>query len=455
MAGGSARPAWWIGLMLGAACATKYLAALFVAGPVLAAMVLVALLTVGRAKTLWHIGPTVLAAALLVSPWLIRNVAATGNPVFPLATRVFGAAHWDAESQQRWIDGHAPDKRPPVPTPPGWQMPGRPSRLAMVYRNFVANQLFGPLLVLMTAGAIAALVVGRGARDPWDYALATVAGVQLLLWGLLTHELPDRFLAPLTVPMVLLVGGLLQRMSLMRGNPFRAGVSDGRHWGPSAAGVMFVATAGLSLYIAFQLTWATYYPANGLPIRTIATETFRKSCHLSDESRPMLVGEARAFYFPSSTVYATTFDRHPLAAMMASDPTPQEAMDHLRAMGVTHVVVGWEEIVRLAETYGYPEVLSREAVACYEGAWPGDGETGGFARRPTLKLFEQMRPLGVISKVVLAPAPQTQPATQPTSQPATQPTTQPFYLPPTVYVMPWAEAPPAETPEVVGNPADR
>ena len=58
----------------------------------------------------------VMAAMTLLpfAPWLVRNAVYTGNPVFPLATSVFGRGHWSGKSQQRWNDGHGPQVKPPA-----------------------------------------------------------------------------------------------------------------------------------------------------------------------------------------------------------------------------------------------------------------------------------------------------------------------------------------------------
>ena len=41
-----------------------------------------------------EIGAGILAGIATIAPWLIRNWAACGNPVFPFASRLFGTGHW-------------------------------------------------------------------------------------------------------------------------------------------------------------------------------------------------------------------------------------------------------------------------------------------------------------------------------------------------------------------------
>ena len=77
---------------------------------------------------------------------------------------------------------------------------------------------------------------------------------------------------------------------------------------------------------------------------------------LPEGSRVLLVGDATGFYYPPGTIYATAFNVHPLEPL-ADKPAPV-ILAALREMGVTHILVRWPEIWRLANTYGYPASLS-------------------------------------------------------------------------------------------------
>ena len=41
-----------------------------------------------------------------MTPWLAKNVVDTGNPVYPLAYRVFGGRHWDEAQDAKWSAAH-------------------------------------------------------------------------------------------------------------------------------------------------------------------------------------------------------------------------------------------------------------------------------------------------------------------------------------------------------------
>ena len=81
-----------LAILAGAACASKYTVWLFTA-------VLVALAAFVRPKPGLRSALRALAvvlglSALVVVPWLVKNVLVTGNPIYPNAFGVFGGVHW-------------------------------------------------------------------------------------------------------------------------------------------------------------------------------------------------------------------------------------------------------------------------------------------------------------------------------------------------------------------------
>jgi len=434
--GGDWRAALLVGLACGAACAAKYLSVGFVVAPVVAAMVLAPLLRrkplPGVTRRLLHV-PLVLAAVLATfSPWLIRNAAYTGNPVFPLATGVFGRGHWNEQSERRWVDGHAPNPRPPVPKPEGWAPPDyTPGRAELLYdRLIVKARFFGAILLILAGVAVAVRVADRGPGDPWDLGLIIVALVQLIVWTGLTRGMPHRFVVPILVPLALLGGGVLARLANVQVNPFRRGATRpaGGPWGLAPAVAVFAAAAGISLYNATALF--PVHPELPYPGQTVAKQMFpySEAPKLPPGSRLLLVGEATAFYFPHDTLYATAFDAHPLAelARQVADGriTLQEAWRRLRERGVTHVWVNWGEIRRLALTYGYPTPLSEQVV----------GQTGRLLRPAHIPILTAMAREGFV-------LPGAKDIHLPTDEPGA--TTRPGAWPPiTVYAL--ATEPPAE-----------
>ena len=408
------RSAAMIGVVIGGACATKYLAVGLVAAPVLAVMVAAVVSGVAwrrclspcdaRAPGTWRqttspchpsdegqnansepvlsrqrngigiICQVVLAGALciaLLSPWLIRNTVYTGNPVFPLATDVLGRGDWSAESQERFQAGHGRAELPPVPHPAGIHLPPpvQEDRLTDLFTNFLGDSEFAlPLIVLTMVSACWILAGGGGA---WERSMLAVLVMQVALWAAVTHGMPPRFLAIAIVPMTLLSGGLLARLSRVAKNPLRKNApSSGGRWGLSAAAVILVVAALVNLVTAGNmLDNATRQPTLRYCPGDQIAQANAEWLGLPRNSKAVLLAESEAFYFPSNVVYATVFDSDRTSPMPLGK-TPQETLQNLRQLGVTHVLVNWDEMVRLGVTYGYPAAYMDDLLDRRQNAGP-------------------------------------------------------------------------------------
>jgi len=415
------RSAACAGLMLGGSCAVKYLSVGLVVGPVLAAMI-AAVLILRRWRQAWHLAAAGAAALLLLAPWLVWNTVSTGNPVFPLATRVFGRGHWAAESQQRWINGHSAQARPPVPVPTGWQPAPAAGRAENFVRNFVTRDLFGYVMMFVGGLTVALMVTDRRQFGPWDFSLAAVLALQLIVWTLSARDMPWRFIVPAMVPMCLLAGAGLQKLSGFSGSPFRPGApAGGVPWGRAPAVGLLIAAAVVNLITAVNV--AAYEGALIPPARP------QDLSPVPPGSRVLLVGQCQAFYCPTGAIYATAFDEHPLAAMVREAVSPERIGDRLRDMGVTHVLVDWYETSRLAHTYGYPGPLSEGLYERYVRGLP--------PALPVLEALRRTHGLYVYREDRLSRRRSETAASRPASGPATARARADWPVV-TVYAFPWA-----------------
>jgi len=430
-----------IGLCLGVACCAKYLSVGMIVLPVLAAMLGLAVLrrpARAMGRRLIHVLLAGLVALVVFSPWLIRNAATVGNPVFPLATAELGKGHWTDEQQQRWIAGHGPDKQPPVPAPPDYR-PSPPSdRPTMLFHHFFINPLWGQITMLLFLVAAGELI-SRGRRgDPWDWSLLTVAGVLLVVWVFATHEMPDRFAVPVVVPMTLLAAGFLSRLARVETNPLKrdaAPPKSGLPWGLAPAAVLLVmamfvnlATVGLRgderpqtggvFYRAVTSSSSFHPPGTPGQSRTTAAGLTAIVKRLgADVEFPsdavygkfLTVGGA-PFYQNDGSLYATPFDTPPLLAL-AGEGTPAERLERLRQAGVQYIGVEWLDLQRLAYSYGLPEPLFTEMAR---------RQSAGL--EPALPQLEALQPLGVTERHFHRPAANGETAI--------------YY---TLYTMPWAK----------------
>jgi 4-amino-4-deoxy-L-arabinose transferase-like glycosyltransferase len=340
------RPQSWrwvlvAGLMAGTACGFKYTGVLMVALP-LGAMAL--MLTRGpTGARLKAVGTFAGAAALTFSPWLVKNLALTGNPVFPLAGDVFRAypEGWGEEESSHFAEVHAPAAQESRWT----------ARMSLARRHIISDpaQRFGPLLFAL---ATVALLRRRGRLE---IALAITLGIQLAAWLLTTH-LYARFAVPMLIPLVLLAG---------RG----ATADNGRvTWGFV---VLILFGMSFNLYKAAELYAQHIYPQGERIDVEAKTGVFTEGLvggwehlqiinnRLDDNVRILMVGDARPFYWQRPVDYCVVFNRNPFAEAVARNENTEETLDWLRRQGYTHVFVHWDEIGRLRRSrYGFPAPIT-------------------------------------------------------------------------------------------------
>jgi len=333
------------GLWAGLAGGGKYTALALVLVGLMVAWLIV--MGVGRRKgalkgVLW-LG---IGGLVAFSPWLVRNAAFAGNPVYPFAYRWLGGKAWSAEQDEQWHRGHAP--------PPAIRSLG--GRVQTTVNELFGSRMFGPTLFVLAAGGLAVACSNRGRRRE-ETAAAVFLGVAALLiivgWAALTH-MPGRFAVPVIVPLALLVG---------------RGTAAMPRWpamllvGLAAAGaaVNDVKTAGE--WEAHNLQWKRH----GFPLRELAgwvgvvEDADLVNRVAPAQARVWLVGRATPFYITRSCHYTVVFSRDPWLEM-ARTATPAQAVDWLRTQGVTHVVFSWPEIERLRRTYGFPEWVTKSWV---------------------------------------------------------------------------------------------
>jgi len=419
------RTAVWIGGLIGVAMGFGYGAALTVAAPVAAVMLATAL---PRPKRLPGVGGAVLTAVVVLSPWLIRDAAVTGNPVFPMATEKLGRGHWDPWTADRWRRAHGlhPLALGEEAKPPQTMGPARLKRLvAFLSEPRLAAVLFGPeglqlhailaspaLLVIF---ALTLLAMGVHPRGPtrWDWAVLAILVTQLALWlGLTGPRTPARMPSVCAVPFALLCAGGLARLSEVVELPLMGRAAAGGRWGLAPAALLLAAAGGMNLltagsYLAEDARW---------PSDIAMSREFGAASAIRGEGKlAALVGEDRALHFPPNVVYATAYDPYPLAPAFADSDDGEQLARRLRDAGVTHVLVAWLRIDYWTRAIGWPEGLAADRLQRLLADWP---VADAFSYQPA-----------------------TQPASQPETLPATAPATQPAEPPTPVWTLYQVPAP--------------
>lgn len=306
-----ARPLALAGLLAGFACAAK-----LTAGPMLLTPIVALAAVTGSAAPRRRVAGALVAlaaGAAALAPWLARNVAWTGNPLFPQATALFGSAHWRPQQVERWQAAHAPrdDQR------------GALARTQALARQVLVDWRYG--YVLLPAALLAAVArrTRRGAL------LVALLAWMALFWLAFTH-LQSRFLVLAIAPAAMLWGELPRRLLPVAGACALAGAA--------------LASAALGARLDSRLI----LPGQ-TDLRVIMEELLGRPLAetVAEGASPVaLIGDARAFWYPidsSRLIYRTVFDVEPTArdALGAYGATPPDAV----------LIVDPNELRRLHATY--------------------------------------------------------------------------------------------------------
>lgn len=381
-AGKSGWPRWvCMGLLLGASLGCKLTAAGMVVAPVLAWWAWwecgevqaggvggaggVRGARVGRGVAAVAVAAAVAAAVL--APWAVRNSVATGSPVFPFASSVFGHGWWEPGQIARFAAGHS--------APP--EASSVAARLHALWDEGVwygmgAASADGASILpqwnvawWIAAGAGGLLLArGRGGRR-----IASAAGVLLLVqvvfWLSATH-LKSRFLLPCAVPMGVLVGCAIgqavQRvleqavevggMAQLRGLPrfvLSMSVLGMIAWCAGSARFVWVDERSRVVLSALaEAGWDQGMVGGGskaaadqlLADKQPVPLAWAMNWLLPADAKVASEGEAAVFWCARVPDYGTVWDGGPLARALRAHPgDAASVIAALRAQGFTHLAI--------------------------------------------------------------------------------------------------------------------
>lgn len=351
------------GLCAGFACGCKYTALPMVALPLMIAMLWLALRGGRRAL----LCPLVFCSAAMVTfgPWLAKNVAYTGNPVFPLARDVFHerAGIWDDERAAHWYDGHlpAPEDRPLLRRMSRlWHEVLGAGLLGPEFENrrgvpdghaLLGSALYGPGPLLALMGGVATILPVRRRRASAACGGVGVAwislAVALVAWTCFTH-MAGRFAIPITVPVALILGGTIGQVCNKR-RLIAACVTvilGMVAWNFSTIYRIF--TPAETPYLSIDTFGRIDVMLSGnSPHIAALNERLRDGNHI------LIVADARRLYLEPGADYCVVFNRNPFADAAAT-MSPGQLIDWLRDQGYGYIYVDWVEMWRLrASRYGF------------------------------------------------------------------------------------------------------
>jgi len=339
------------GVLAGSGMACKYTGLVQVVVPAAAALV-VSLFVMPRTEVNRHLKrlPMVTSFAigllLAIGPWLLKNLAETGNPVYPLAYSIFGVDDWDDADHIKWKAAHSSTD---------YSVTDLAGRLLDVTSR---NDWHSPLVFGLAP--LAVLVAPGRRRVVWLWLL--VVYLFLTWWGL-THRL-DRFFVPM-LPVVSLLAGI--------------GMTWSRRvawWRPCAVvvviglchnvGVITVTVPRSVIgYNAFlvDLDAARLATTSTAPAISAVNDTW--GSQVTDTTQRVLcVGEAQVFDARFPVHYNTVFDESLFEAWCGNGQgglaDAESIASRLREQNVGWILVNWQEILRYRTTYGYTEFVTPE-----------------------------------------------------------------------------------------------
>ena len=364
-----------LGLLAGAACGSKLTSIGMVAVPL---GVLAVMATQPRHWLRIALAACVMGLIVL-SPYLLRNQLAAGNPVFPFATDLFGSAHWTAEQVSTWRRGHHAEISAFMRLGELWDQ---------VLRFGIGPQPgadpWKPQWSVLPWIAIVGLAVGATMRDLRGRVLhiAIVLILQLAFWLFLTH-LKSRFMLPAAVPMALGASVIVHWVH--------------RRFSPHRRLAALVLTLAAVLWVLLPVL-VYRSEAGGMPAAAIGQVGALTGDALSEhdrqevgahllpavavnsllphDARVLGIGYATPLYIRRDFLYHTTWDRGVLAQAMHEHPdAPAAWLRAMRERGVTHVLLddtmlavweraGWND--PLLTRHRVHEFLQQHAVAIHQ-----------------------------------------------------------------------------------------
>jgi hypothetical protein len=323
-AGGTDRRRHWLllGLLAGSAVGCKY-TGLISAGIPFGALSLV---DSWRSRSAALFTCFLLGWAIIIGPWLAKNTIDTGNPVYPLAGRIFHSRLWDDAREAQWARAHGP---PPFTPRLFWDslvdVAGRSDWQSPLYVALAPFALLRPgsrRLVLLLWGFVAYL---------------------FLTWWLLTHRV-DRFWLPLLPPLAILAG--------LGGDWTRS-----RAWSLVLGAVLVLSLLANLTYISTALAALNEWTGDLVFLRREIPQRWnapmaRLDTELPPDARPLLVGQAAVYHLKHKVAYNTVFDPETIE-LLACGKTAREFHQALKERRLTHVYVDWKEIQRHRQPGGY------------------------------------------------------------------------------------------------------
>lgn len=358
-----ARRGLLVAVLMGGAAGCKPTAVLFLAP----ACALLMAWSAPRSRWILMFSIGAAAGLLMLAPWMLRNSAQGGNPVFPQAIGLFGTAHWsdlqaDAYRAGHTFDGTLADRVLMLVRPD----PNASANAPAVARMRGLTNPQWALIPWLGLFGCAGIVIPRATRTAGLLLLAGIA-CGLAAWVLMTH-LQSRFLVPLVPLFACGFGAFFGSRRLNAGDT-----------------MPLSAHAGTAMLVAMGFWGVLNFGAQrqGRPNDTLAlgSALFTGAIDLGDttDSIPsawinrqypdgalLLIGDAAPLYYRRPIGYATVWDRNPLADAMRETPGDPDAWTRsIQRLGYRYVLISFAELDRLRQSGWNDPLLTPDGVSTW------------------------------------------------------------------------------------------
>jgi len=372
-----------VGMLLGVAAGVKPSAALM-----MAPMIGISLLGLSERKQ-WKaiVLGGLIAGLLAVSPWMVRNMLATGSPVFPFATGFFGTGHWSAEQAARWASAHhgSGSLMDHLGLLFGADANAATNAPDVVRHRGMSNPQWGLMFWVMGCSLMLSVLLKK--VRVLGVVLVLGAAMGLGVWLIFTHH-QSRFLLSMVLPaglaLSLACGEIASRTSM--GGVGRIALGLGaviglaqsaltwKGWSGEARGTPASLLGQGSMFFTGEL----FAPDDRAEIPIGFVRMYEQELG----GKLYLLGESTPLYWPGDTVYHTTWDDGPTSRAVRTAPDDPDAwIAALQDAGIGAVMVNRSELARLgASGWLGPELSAAnvaELIARCEvvRSWPGYSQT--------------------------------------------------------------------------------
>lgn len=343
-----------MGWYLGAAISCKYTGVPMIAIPGVAILGVTVYLLNSHNRNLAVRIAMIASLATIASggAWYAKNAILANNPVYPLLAKQLGGRGMTQERAEQWGRVHA------VPRTPDGKSPDfRFSTLQNDSANFLALSLMHGLL-LMPLGLLGAF----SARNLFGRVTIVWAIFGLTIWWLATHRL-ERFWIPVLPLWACLAGwGVHFMIERWKGIPLMIFCGIGTLYSLliMANVPFFVDLRALRYDTLRRDIDVTRLKEAELP-RRVSNHQKWLNQNLGQDSRVLMVGDAGVFDMEIPILYSTCFNDSQFE-LASRDRKPEEQLSELKKLGVTHVLVCWQEIerYRYPGNYGFTDYVTKE-----------------------------------------------------------------------------------------------